>query len=88
MDDEPKGFPITGVLLAHVVCCGGLVLVVTGTLSGLGTWLFDGGLMWLVIAVIVAATGLALWRRRRRKVYPMPLEPAEPETPSRHSKAA
>ncbi len=63
MDDEPKGVPVIGLVLAHVVCCGGLVLVATGALSGVGTWLFCGGLIWLGAAAVLAAAGLMLWRR-------------------------
>ena len=63
MDDEPKGVRVTGLVLAHVVCCGGLVLVATGALSGVGTWLFGGGLIWLGAAAVLTAAGLMLWRR-------------------------
>ncbi len=88
MDKEPGGGRTVGMLAAHVVCCGGLMLVLTGALSGVGTWLFDGGLMWLAVAAAVAVTGLALWRRQRRRACAVPLELAEPETRPRHSKAA
>ena len=63
MADEPKGRVVAGVLAAHVVCCGGIVLVATGALSGVGTWLFDGGLIWLGAAAVLVAAGLMLWRR-------------------------
>ncbi len=63
MEIEPKGPGMTGVILAHVVCCGGIVLVATGALSGVGTWLFGGGLIWLGAAAVLAAAGLMLWRR-------------------------
>lgn len=65
MDKEPRGRAMGGLLLAHVVCCGGLVLVVTGALSGAGTWLLDGGLIWLVLALAVLAAGALLWWRPR-----------------------
>ncbi len=77
-----------GMLAAHVVCCGGLMLVLTGALSGVGTWLADGGTTWLLVAALVAIAGFALWRRQRRTACAVPLEPAEPETRPRHSKAA
>ena len=64
MDNEPKRGGPTGLILAHAVCCGGLVLVATGALSGMGAWLLDGGLTWLVSAAVLAAVGLFLWRRR------------------------
>ncbi len=88
MNDEPKGFPTVGVLLAHVVCCGGIMLVATGALSGIGAWFFEGGLAWLVGAALVAAAGLVLWRGRRPKARVAPLEPPAPETPTRRSRAA
>ncbi len=87
MDDEPKGRAIVGVGLAHVVCCGGIILVATGALSGVGAWLLDGGLAWVGLAVIVAAAGYFLWRRQRTACAE-PLEPAARETQSRRSKAA
>ncbi len=88
MDDEPKRRAIVGVGLAHVVCCGGIILVATGALSGVGAWLLDGGLAWVGLAAIVAAAGYFLWRRRERTACAAPLEPAAPETQSRRSKAA
>lgn len=88
MDDEPKGRTIVGVGLAHVVCCGGIVLFATGALSGIGAWLLNGGLAWVGLAAIVAAAGYFLWRRRERTACAAPLEPAAPETQSRRSRAA
>ena len=44
MDKEPGGGRMVGLLAAHVVCCGGIVLIATGAVGGLGTWLLDGGL--------------------------------------------
>ena len=64
MDNEPKRGGATGLILVHAVCCGGLVLVATGALSGMGAWLLDGGLTGLVSATVLAAVGLFLWRRR------------------------
>ena len=87
MSDEPKGFPTVGVGLAHVVCCGGIMLVVTGALSGVGAWLLDGGLAWVGLAAVVAAAGYFLWRRQRTACA-APLEPVAPETRSRRSRAA
>ncbi len=83
-----EGRGMIGVLVAHVVCCGGIVLVATGAAAGLGTWLVDGGAAWLLVAAVVAIAGLALWQRQRRRAYSIPCEPAEPETRPRHSKAA
>ena len=58
---------MVGVLVANVVCCGGIVLVATGAVGGLGTWLLDGGLTWLAVPALVAAAGLLLLRRRNRQ---------------------
>ncbi len=67
MADDPKGRVAAGVLAAHVVCCGGLVLVATGALSGFGAWLLGDGLAWLAVAAgAVAAAGYVAWRRRGR----------------------
>ena len=88
MDKEPGGGRMVGILAAHVVCCGGIVLIATGAVGGLGTWLADGGTSWLLVAAVVAIAGFALWQRQRRRACAIPYEPAEPETPSRHSKGA
>ena len=46
---ENNGF--TGLIIAKVICCGGLLLLVaTGTLAGFGGWLSDNG--WLVAAAV------------------------------------
>lgn len=39
---------------AKFVCCGGVVLVATGALSGLGIWLIDTWYMWVGTAGVVA----------------------------------
>ena len=66
MDKKPDG-PKTGVVvglgLGMVVCCLGLTLLAVGALSGLGAWLFDGGLTWLALALVFGAGGVYLWRR-------------------------
>ncbi len=58
---------IAGVLVAHIVCCGGLVLAATGVVSfaGLASWLTGGGLFWLVAAAL-SVIGIVLWRRSAR----------------------
>ncbi len=66
MDMKPDG-PKTGVFvglgLGMVICCAGLTLLAPGALSGLGAWLFDGGLIWLALALVLGAGGVYLWRR-------------------------
>ena len=63
--DAPKRGGTIGLMLAHVVCCGGVLLFVTGalTLSGIGAWLSEGGLAWL--AAGAAALVVGFWARRR-----------------------
>ncbi len=66
MDKKPDG-PKTGVFvglgLGMVICCAGLTLLAAGALSGLGVWLFDGGLIWLALALVLGVGGVYLWRR-------------------------
>ena len=68
MDKKPDG-PRTGAMvglgLGMVVCCVGLPLLAAGALSGLGAWLFDGGLTWLALALVFGAGGVYLWRRSK-----------------------
>ena len=68
MDKKPDG-PKTGVFvglgLGMVICCAGITLVAAGALSGLGAWLFDGGLTWLALAFILGVGGVFLWRRQK-----------------------
>jgi hypothetical protein len=49
-------YGIAGVLVAHIVCCGGLVLAATGAVS------FAGLASWLAAAVL-AVIGIVLWHR-------------------------
>ncbi len=64
MDDEPKGVGPAAAIAAMVVCCGGMMLVATVGLGGLGAWLFGEGLPWLGATAALAAAGLWFWRRR------------------------
>jgi hypothetical protein len=66
MDSGPRRGAWPALILAHVVCCGGLVLVATGAVGGLGAWLLDSGLAWLGAGGIAIAV-LLLWRRWRRR---------------------
>ncbi len=82
MDKKPEG-PKTGAMvglgLAMVICCVGLTLLTAGALSGVGAWLFDVGLTWLVLASILAAGGVFLWRRPKSSgVDTNPVTPARP----------
>ncbi len=76
--DAPKRGGMSDLILAHVVCCGGVLLFVTGalTLNAIGAWLSEGGLAWL--AAGAAAVAVGFWARRRlasaRKVNANPRE--------------
>jgi len=73
MDKKPEG-PKTGVMvglgLGMVVCCVGFTLLTAGALSGVGAWLFDGGLTWLALALVLGAGGVYLWRRPKSGRHP------------------
>ncbi|MCZ6592020.1 MAG: hypothetical protein O7G13_01375 [Alphaproteobacteria bacterium] len=64
-----KGLPMsnnsgfTGLIIAKVICCGGLVLLAgTGALAGLGGWLSDNA--WLIaVAVGLGVAALVLYLR-------------------------
>ncbi len=76
MAEGPKA-GLAALIAAKVVCCGGLILVATGTLSlaGVAGWLRDGGIVWLAIAAL-AAMSLYLWWRSRR-VHPLGVSTAK-----------
>ena len=63
MSQKPRG-GIGGMALAHMVCCGGILLLATGALGGIGAWLTDGGYVWVGVAVGAVVVG-ALIRRRQ-----------------------
>ncbi len=65
-EDRPRG-GLGALILAKVVCCGGLVLVASGAFGGVGVWSLDGGLVWLALAAALAAVGLFSWRRRKSR---------------------
>ncbi len=68
--NDPKLGGWAGLALVHVVCCGALLLFATGALGGVGAWLLDGRLIWLVLAIAGGAAGLFLWIRRRPRGAP------------------
>ncbi len=83
MDKKPEG-PKTGAMvglgLGMIVCCVGLTLLAAGALSGLGAWLFDGGLTWLALAFVLGAGGVYLWRRPKSSGVDInPVTPARPD---------
>ncbi len=68
MQNKPNG-GVIGLVVAKIVCCLGLLLLFTGvlTLSGIGAWLFDGGLVWLAAALALVAAGLYYLRQRKSR---------------------
>lgn len=66
MPEEPKRRGLAWLLAAKAVCCGGLLLAATGTLSlgGLAGWRVDSGIVWFATAAL-ALTLFYLWRRYR-----------------------
>jgi len=65
--DGPTGGGWGKLLAAKVVCCGVLLLFLTGTLSlsGVLGWFGDGNPAWLALAGAGAVVGMMLWFRRR-----------------------
>ena len=59
MSNGSGGGGFLALALAHAVCCGGLVLVATGAVGGLGAWLLDSGLTWLALLLGAVASGPA-----------------------------
>ncbi len=85
-----RGGGMVALVLAHVVCCGGLLLAASGGLGWVVAWLLGGGLAWIAAATIVLGVGLVLWRRR---AHPTRIADNVPEAraegcdrPAKHSK--
>ncbi len=74
MDDEPRRGGLGVLIAAKVVCCGGMILVITGGLSlnYIVAWLLDGGLAWLALAAVFLVAGVWLWRRRDITEFELP----------------
>lgn len=66
-DSRPGGW--TALIAAKIVCCGILLLFLTGvvTLSGVGSWIRDGNPAWLALAGAGVMAGIVLWFRQRRR---------------------
>lgn len=67
MSDGLRSGGLIGLIVAKVVCCGGLILIATGALSGIGAWLADAGVLWLVAVGIAVVAVILLWRRRNSR---------------------
>lgn len=55
-------------VLAMGVCCAVPLLLATGGLTALATWLADGRLVWLLLSAALALVALVLIFRPRRDV--------------------
>ena len=66
MSVQPKHGGLGALIAAKLVCCGGLLLFATGvlTVNGIGTWLYGGGAIWLLLGALAVA--LFVLRRRQR----------------------
>ena len=67
MDKGTEGGTLAAIIVAKIVCCGGLILLATGAMSGLGAWLMDNGVIWLGAGGAVVVGALVLMRSRFKK---------------------
>ena len=69
-------------IAAKAVCCGVLLLFLTGalTLNGVLGWFRDGSLAWLALAGAGVMAGVFLWLRQRRRDSGAPEGPRRLET--------
>lgn len=78
-----KGF-LSGLIALKLVCCGGLILLATGSLAGLGAW-FSGFSIAAAVGLVLAVFAiLLLWRQiasrqdsERYKAWPIRARPGE-----------
>ncbi len=65
MDKRPGGRRFTLIAgMGMALCCGLPLLFVSGGLGATMAWLLEGGLIWLALALILAAAvARLLWRR-------------------------
>ncbi len=66
MAEQPNHDGWGALIAAKLVCCGGLLLFATGvlTVNGIGTWLYGGGVIWLILGALAVA--LFVLRRSQR----------------------
>ena len=69
-----SGSGLGALIAAKLVCCGGLVLVITGGLSlnAIGAWILDGGLAWLALAAVFLVAGVWFLGRRKTTEFDLP----------------
>ena len=66
MAENPEkngGGALVAVLLAHVACCGGIILFATGALGALGAWFVEDRLIWLAVGGATVAAAFLIRRR-------------------------
>ena len=64
LDKQPGGGRFTLIAgVGMVLCCGLPLLLVSGGLGAMMAWLLEGGLIWLALALIVAAAARLLSRQ-------------------------
>ena len=82
MAEHPKPGGWGALIAAKLVCCGGLMLFATGalTVNGIGTWLYAGGALWLILGALT----VALFVLRRRLYSRVRGRPREAGLPSGH----
>ena len=82
MSVQPKHGGLGALIATKLVCCGGLLLFATGvlTVNGIGTWLYGGGAIWLLLG----ALAVALFVLRRRLYSRVRGRPREAGLPSGH----
>ena len=65
--DEPKARGMAPMALGHVICCGALLLFVSGAATRIGGLLSGSGLAWIAGVVALAIAGVILWRRQTHR---------------------
>lgn len=60
--DESNGF-LLGLIAVKLICCGGLVLLATGGLAGLGAWFSGVSIVTAVGMALAVFAILLIWRR-------------------------
>ncbi len=82
MAEQPNHDGWGALIAAKLVCCGGLLLFATGvlTVNGIGTWLYGGGAIWLILGALAGA----LFVLRRRLYSGVRGRPREAGLPSGH----
>ena len=61
--EKRGGGGLFGLLLAHIVCCGGILLLATGALGAFGAWFVEDGLIWLAVGGAAVAAAFLVRRR-------------------------